>query len=138
MTVQKPACIHRVLEGNIQELVLTEASRRGVDELFDMAEEIMADAHARRDMSIIAGRFLLDSRVGVLPLNYAFTRARMMAKKFPSHPQSRTALVFTSNPLVKTIDLVLRTFISLRLYGAHEHDQALAWLREEVPSPAKR
>jgi hypothetical protein len=134
----KSACIHRVLEGNIQEFVLMETSRRAVDELFDMAEKILADAHARNDMSVIAGRFLLDSRVGILPLNYAFTRARLMAKKFPSHPQSRTALVFQSSPLVRTVDLVLRTFISMRLYGADERDAALAWLGERTEATSRR
>ena len=133
-----PACIHRVLDGNIQEFVLTQTSRQAVDELFDTAEKILADAHARNDMSIIAGRFLLDSRVGILPLNYAFTRARMMAKKFPSHPQSRTALIFQSGPLTRTVDLVLRTFISMRLYGANDRDAALAWLAERTEATSKR
>jgi hypothetical protein len=135
---KRSACIHRVLEGNIHEFVLTEASRQGVDELFDTVENIMADAHAKNDMSVIAGRFLLDSSVGVLPLNQAFTRARAIASKFPSHPQSRTALVFAASPLVRTIDLVLRTFVSVRFYGSNERDQALAWLRENAPTAAKR
>jgi len=134
----KPACIHRVLEGNIQEFILTETSRKAVDELFDTAEKILGDAYACNDMSIIAGRFLLDSRVGILPLNYAFTRARQMAKKYPSHPQSRTALVFQSSPLTRTVDLVLRTFISLRLYGAEDRDAALKWLGEHVEAKSSR
>lgn len=138
MSADTPACIHRVLEGNIQEFILTEASRRGVDELFDTVEKILADAHASNDMSIIAGGFLLDSRIGVLPLNYALARARLMAKKYPTHPQSRTALLFTSNPLVRTVDLVLRTLISLRLYGANDRDAAIKWLNERVEVASKQ
>jgi hypothetical protein len=138
VTSKTPACIHRVLDGNVQEFVLTEASRQGVNELFDMAEKIMEDAHARHDMTIIAGRFLLDSSVGVLPLNYAFSRARQMASKFPSHPQARTALIFKSSPLTRTIDLFLRQLVSLRLYSVDERDQALAWLRAGAEAASKR
>src|SRR5688572_9131005 len=116
MSLNSPACIHRVLDGHIQEFVLAEASRVAVDELFDAAEQLMADAYAHNDMSIIAGRFLLDSSIGILPLNYAFTRARQMAKKFPSHPQSRTAFLFPSSPLTRTIDFSLRTLISVRFF----------------------
>lgn len=138
MTSNKPACIHRVLDGNVQEFVLTEATRRGVDELFDTVESILAEAHACNDMSIIAGRFLLDSRIGLLPLNYALSRVRAMAKKYPSHPQSRTALVFQLTPLTRALDLVLRTIMLFRLYGADDYDTALAWLREGAEPASKR
>jgi hypothetical protein len=134
VTSKKPACIHRILDGGIQEFVLTEASRQGVDELFDMAEKIMEEAHARQDTSIIAGRFLLDSSIGVLPLNYAFSRVRRLISKFPSHPQARTALLFKSGPLTKTIDLFLRQLVALRVYSVDEREKALAWLREGTRS----
>ena len=125
-------CIHRVLEGVIQEFVLTEASRPAVDTLFNSVEQLMAEAYERNDMSIIAGRFLLDSSIGILPLNYAFARARMMAKKFPSHPQSRTALLFPRSPLVRTIDFSLRTLVSVRFFSIDERETALMWLRAGV------
>ena len=134
----KPACIHRVLEGNIQEFVLTETSRRAVDELFDTVENIMKDAYARNDMSIIAGRFLLDCRVGILPLNHAFARALSMTKNYPSHPQSRTACLFASGPLVKPIYYFLRRVVSVHIYGIDERDAALAWLSEPVEAKSGR
>jgi hypothetical protein len=122
-------CVHHVLEGSIQEFVLSVASRQAVDDLFDAMEQVLADGHARKDMSIIAGSYLIDSRIGMLPLNYAFIRARAMAQKFPTHPQSRSAVIFTPSPLVKTVGFFLRSFGPTRIYVPDEREQALAWLR---------
>jgi hypothetical protein len=124
-----PTCTHQVLEGPIQEFVLSSASRQAVDDLFDTMEKVLTDGHERSDPSIIAGSYLIDSRIGMLPLNYAFTRARMMAKKFPTHPQSRSAVIFAPSPLVKTVGFFLRSFGPTRIYSPDERDQALAWLR---------
>lgn len=129
-----PVCLHRVLEGNIQEFVLTEVTRRAIDELFDTAESLLANAHARQDLSVIAGAFLLDSSVGILPLNYSFARARAMSQKFPTHPQSRTACLLPPSPLLRTVDLFLRSFGPLRVYSIHQREEALAWLRSSRPS----
>jgi hypothetical protein len=124
-----PTCVYHALEGPVQEFVLTATSRQAVDDLFDMMEKLLADGHARKDLSIIAGAYLIDSRIGMLPLNYAFMRARATAQKFPTHPQSRTAVIFSPSPLVKTVGFFLRAFGATRIYGPQEREAALTWLR---------
>jgi hypothetical protein len=77
----------------------------------------------------MAGAYLIDCRVGMPPLNYAFMRARSVAQKFPTYPQSRTAIILKPSPLVKTVGFFLRTFGPTHIYSPDEHDQALTWLR---------
>ena len=138
MTPLTPSCIHHVLDGNIHEFILTEATRLAVDELFDTAEQVMADAYAKQDTSVITGCFLLDSRVGILPLNYAFARAKLMTQKFPANASSRTACLFPASSLTKTVGFFLRSVAPVRIYGPDERDKALAWLREVSASASRR
>jgi hypothetical protein len=131
------ACLYHHLEGNVHEFVLNDTSRQGVDELFDMMERLLSDAHARHDLSVITSSFLVDCRAGIPPLNQAFARAKRMSQTFRTHPLSRTACIFPSNTLVRTVGLFLRTVTPVRLYNPSERDEALAWLREprSTPSP---
>src|SRR5689334_22757495 len=93
-------------------------------------EHLLSEAYATNDLSVIRGSVLVDSRVGIPPLNHIFARSRVMAEKFTPHPLSRSACLFPSNTLVRTMGLFLRTMINVRLYSANERDEALSWLRE--------
>ena len=77
MSNHTPACIHRVLEGNIQEFVLTEVSRRAIDELFDITEKNLREA-AVNNPNDLANPVLIDSSIGIQSLNYSLIRLRGM------------------------------------------------------------
>jgi hypothetical protein len=137
MSTPKPACIHRSLEGNIQEFVLTEVSRRAVDELFDITEQNLQNAVAS-DTPAVASAVLIDSSVGLQSLNYSLIRLRAMMSRFPDQRKGTIALLMPSNPLLRTISLIMRSIAPVRIYAPHEREQALAWLRQSVEATSRR
>jgi hypothetical protein len=131
MSASKPACIHRALEGNIQEFVLIEISRRALDELFDFTEQNL-QAAAVDGNAEAASAVLIDSSIGPQSLNYSLFRLRAMMGRFPNQRKGSIAIIMPSNPLVRTISLMMRSIAPVRIYAPHEREQALAWLREQV------
>jgi hypothetical protein len=124
-----PACTHHLLEENIREFVFTEASRRAVDEMVDILERIQIEA-ANGNTADHAMPSLVDCTVGLQPLNYAFLKVRPLISKYPLMRRSRVAMLITPTPLLKTIDIVMRSIAPVRFYRADQRDMALAWLRE--------
>jgi hypothetical protein len=137
VTSQNPACIHHPLEGNVQEFVLIETSRRAVDELFALVETVESEA-LNNDPAHQAYPGLIDSTVGLLPLNYTFNRMYAVINKYPSIRRARVAILVSPNPLSKTISMMMRGLMSVRFYMPAEREQALAWLREDSKAAANR
>jgi hypothetical protein len=137
MSFDAPACVHRTLEGNIQEFVLKEVSRRALDELFDMTEKALSKL-APDQQSTTGYPVLIDSTVGLQSLNYAFIRMRTVVSKFPNQKQGRVALLLPSSPLLRTVAIIMRPLAPVRLYSANEREAALAWLREAISIPSPR
>jgi hypothetical protein len=128
MTVDAPACIFTILEGNIQEFVLTEVSRRAVDELFDLTERNLQEALSRNDSSALTHPVLIDSHVGIQPLSYALVRLRVVMNKFPESRQGRIAIILPASPLIRNISMLMRPIAPMRVYTPQEREQAIAWL----------
>ena len=133
MTPKAPACRHRVLDDGIQEFVLTQVSRHAVDELFDITEVLLSDV-AKDANADLGAPVLIDSSVGLQALNHTMTRMRGLVNKFPARKQARIAIILPSTPLLRTIAMMMRPFATIRLYGAHEREAAIGWLRESVPA----
>jgi hypothetical protein len=125
------ACIHRLLEGNIREFTFTftEASRRAVDDMVEILEQLQIEAANgdRGDHSIPS---LVDSTVGLQPLNYAFLKVKPLISKYPLMRRARVAMLVSPTPLLKTIDMIMRSVAPVRFYTADQREAALAWLRE--------
>ena len=134
MTVS-PACIYHVLEGHIQEFVLTEVSRRAVDELFNSVEGWLSEA-TKNNPSNLYNPILVDTRVGLQPINYAFIQMRPFVNKYPSIRKVRIAMIMPPSPLLGTVSMVMRSVTHVRVYKPTEREQALAWLRQPA-SPSK-
>ena len=132
MSADTPACIHRVLDGNIQEFVLTEISRRALDEMFDTTEKFLLEAVESGGSSAGSGAVLIDSSVGPQSLNYSLVRLRAMMGRFPGQRKAAIAIILPSNPLVRTISVMMRSIAPVRIYTPQEREKALAWLRERV------
>jgi hypothetical protein len=83
MIAEAPACIHHLLEGKINEFILTETSRRAMDELFAIVENIQIEAAANNPADHY-NPSLVDSRTGLQPLNYAFKRMQPITTQYPT------------------------------------------------------
>src|SRR5688572_12533797 len=107
MTTDAPACLHRVLEGKINEFVLTEASRRAIDEMFAIIENIQIEA-AKNNPTDHYNPSFVDSSVGLQPLNYAFKRMQPLLTQYPTMRRARVAIIVSPNPLLNTVLMVMR------------------------------
>jgi hypothetical protein len=134
MTTTSSVCIYRVLDGDVQEFVLMEVSRRAVNEMFDITEKLLAEAAAQGKN--IRQPVLIDSQIGLQPINHIIMRMRILVNIFPARRTSRVALIISPNPLSKTIAVLMRPFAPVRLYTPEERDQALAWLRAPIEQSA--
>jgi hypothetical protein len=135
--ISKPACIHRTLDGNVQEFIFMEISRRAVDELFDLTEQQLQSA-LESGQSDIAGSVLIDSSLGLQSVNHSLFRLRGMIGRFPSQRQGRIALILPSSPLVRTIAMMMRPIAPMRIYMANEREAALTWLRSPIAANTKQ
>jgi hypothetical protein len=128
MAVDAPVCIHNVLEGNINEFVFMEPSRRAIDELFSILEHIQEEA-MKNNPTDLSNPALADVTCGFPPLNYAFLRLQPMITKYPLMRQARVAMIAHPSPLLKTVSVVMRSVTPVRFYNPSQRDLALAWLR---------
>jgi hypothetical protein len=112
----------------VQEFVLQEVSRRAVNEMFDTIERVLSEAAAQGKN--LRQPVLIDSQIGLQPINHVVMRMRILVNIFPARRTSRVALIIGPNPLSKTIAMLMRPFAPVHLYTPDERDQALAWLRE--------
>ena len=132
MSEQQPACTYRVLDGNINEFVINEPSRRAVDFIFDKAIELLMQDPKK------AYPGLIDARIGSLPLNYMLTRVREVARQFPRRTPARVVVLAEARPLVNAAAIFLRPILPIRLYNPADREHALAWLREGVEVSSRR
>lgn len=132
MLVHDPVCTFRILEGGVKEFVLKEVSRRAVDSLFDMAEKVIGDAVSNNDLLALSQPTLIDSGIGLQPLNHSLLRLRALMIKFPETRKGSTAVILPASPLLKTLSVMMRPIASIRLYTPQERDQAQAWLLERA------
>lgn len=128
MNTASPACVHRILDGKINEFILTETSRRALDDLFAIIENIQREA-ARDNLADHYNPSFIDSSVGLQPLNYAFKRMQPLMAQYPTMRRARVAILVPPNPLLTTASMIMRTVTFLRFYKLNEREQALAWLR---------
>lgn len=121
-------CSFQVLASGIYEFTMAESSREAVDELFEIMEEL-----GQRHSLNVGGGTLLDSSVGIQPLNYIFARFRAFAKEHPSEQNSsKLAMLIPANPLLQALDLMMRAFpfVKTRIFRPEQREAALRWLLE--------
>jgi hypothetical protein len=135
--ISKPACIHRVLDKNVQEFTMKEVSRRALDELFDITEQNL-QASMDNDYPDLVRPVLIDSSVGVQSLNYSLIRLRAMVSRFPARRNGRIAIILPASPLIRTISMMMRPIAPMRIYAPHEREAALSWLTEPVEAGSHR
>ena len=123
-----PACIHRLHEGNIHEYFFTEISRHAVDQMFDIIESILIEAAANNPADQ-SNPTLINSSIGLQPLNHVFQRMPPIVKKYPAVQRAHIAIIVPPSPLLGTISKILRTVTPIHFYKLHEYERALAWLR---------
>jgi hypothetical protein len=123
-----PACTFRHIDGRIKEFVLTELSRRAIDDLFDIAESMLYEATLKNDLPFLSQPSLIDSSIGTQPLNHSLVRLRAMMDKYPETRKGLVAIILPPSPLLKTLAFMMRPLAPMRIYTPQERDQALEWL----------
>ncbi len=124
-------CIYSKIEPNIRHLLMTEASRKAVDEYIEIMESFMDNYE--EDQVI---HTLMDSSVGVQPIAHIFSRTRKLIKKYPqanrNQSETKLALILPSIPMVSMIETMMRAFPQLqtRIFTPGQQEEAIAWLRE--------
>ena len=129
-----PACIHHLHDGKIHEYTFTEISRRALDEMFAIIEEIVSEAAKDNRPEDQYNPTLLDSSIGIQPLNHAFQKMQPLVARYPAIRQARIAIIVPPSPLIGTISKILRTVTPMRFYKPGERHHALMWLREVYAS----
>lgn len=125
-TLQRPLCQLRVMDNGVVEFVMQESSRAAVDDLMSLMEEL-----TRLPMMQQTPATLLDSRVGIQPLNYIMSRMSQFAKAHPSQQSGRLAMILPPNPLVSAINAMTRGLfprIGVRIFTPNQYDEAIQWL----------
>jgi hypothetical protein len=131
------ACLYHVLDGNVHEFILTEASRQALDEMFDITEKQLRD-QVTSGAPELARSVLVDCSVGFPPINYALVRVKSLMKEFPGQQRMRSALILPSGPLLKALSIMLRPITPVRIYMPEDREAALAWLRTATPAVSQR
>jgi hypothetical protein len=128
MSAPDSACIFRQIDGRVKEFVLTEVSRRAIQDLFDTAEATSSEAILNNDLAFLSRPSLIDSSIGTQPFNYALVRLRAMMDKFPDTRKGLVAIILPSSPLLNTLSAMMRPLAPMRIYTPQQRNQALAWL----------
>jgi hypothetical protein len=131
-----PACIHHFHDEKIHEYTFTEISRRALDEMFATIEEVLTDAEKNNPGEPYKPA-LVDSRIGIQPLNYAFQRMRPLVNRYPGIERVRIALIVPPTPLLSAVSKILHTVTPMHFYKPTEREQALAWLLERSEAISK-
>ncbi len=124
--VQRPLCEMHVLDTGVVEFVMKESSRAAVDDLMSLMEELTHLPIMQRTPAT-----LLDSRVGVQPLNYIMSRMSQFAKKYPSRETGKLAMILPPNPLLNAINAMTRGLfprLGVRIFTPEQYNDAIEWL----------
>lgn len=125
ITRERTRCKLIVHRNKIHEYVLSEVSRAAVDDLI-----ALLDAALRITPSNIVHPTLINTEVGVQPINYAMTQMRVLTKRYPGRPRGRLAVIIPANPLVNVLDIFLRPVMQVRFFVPSQHDDVLDWLAQ--------
>jgi hypothetical protein len=126
-------CTYRRLDNGVHEFVMHESSRAAVDEFIA--------AIAQMAQSLPPGRSspsLIDTRVGLQPLHYSFTRMMKLVQQYPAPDNaSRVAMIVQPHVLLQSVATFMRLFpwTRTRFFTPDHYAEALAWL---VAGPSDR
>jgi hypothetical protein len=119
---------YRWLDNDIHEFILFDFTRAGVD---DFLAKIDAANHSPN----LGAPMLVDSQRGILPVNYFFTRLRVLNNTSPRPDKPfKTAVIQHSGFLATVVQTLVKAFpqTQVQFFNADERDKALAWLRKPL------
>jgi hypothetical protein len=123
LTRELTRCKLVVHRNQVHEYVVSEASRAAVDDLI-----ALLDAALRITPDTVVHPTLINTAVGMPPINYAMTQMRVLVKRYPGRPRGRLAVLIPTNPLVNVLDIFLRPVMQVRFFAPQQRDTALEWL----------
>ena len=126
-TVQSK-CTHTLLENDIHEFSLADASIKSYEAYMQELEKI----YQQRTLASPPMRTLFDS-VGIrLPISVSMKRGKQLMDKYPNVGMIRTAILTDSFVEVRLVDSFVRLLrfpnTRLRFFAPSRRDDAIAWL----------
>lgn len=124
--------IHYTLhENGIYEFRFEKASRKSVDELYEVLEK-----HLFMQPYPDSVLLLIDTTNGIYPpLRHLFSATQEFNRKYKDAPPGYTAVLSNPNVLLSLTDAFMRTlskfttgYNSLRFFKEEQRDEAIAWL----------
>jgi hypothetical protein len=126
LTRELTRCKLTVHRSHVYEYVLSEVSRAAVDDLI-----ALLDAALRVTPDTIVYPTLINTAVGMQPINYAMTKMRVLVQRYPGRPRGRLAVIAPSSTLTSVLDIFLRPVMLVRFFSPNHRDDALAWLERK-------
>ena len=124
-TVATGSLTYQPLGENIHFIRFEASSRQTVTTLMTLLERLYTQAAEDGALYL-----LVDSVSGTLPMTTTVREGIELEKRHPHHPKVYVALMH-QHPLAKLLDTMLRPLRinnQIRLFEAHEREQAINWL----------
>lgn len=123
-----PLCIYLRHEGDIHEFILQDSSRAAFEDYMTLFEQIYEDDRQ-------AHRFMVDLSAGLPSMTYAFNRMKQFMRRADDRPR-RVALMHNAHVLLtvaQSFVQLLGSSATIRFFNIIEREEALSWLREDIP-----
>jgi hypothetical protein len=128
--VQKPeACSYILHDNGIHEFILMEATRRGVDQLVELINQLYDKTTPDETVYEI-----IEFRGGMPPISYAVQRAREQLARYPKMPKLRAVILYDTDLFISFIIPLANVIFSrvnnlnVKYYPKSNREAAIAWL----------
>jgi hypothetical protein len=122
-------CIYTQLDNGIHDFIFIRATRQAHDEWFAQTARIFEQAEPNKTLL-----FMIDLRdSGLPPLGYVVNNVRQIQAKYPQHPPTRSAFLYSPTALRPLVRLFITWLTTpgkdkVRFFAASEFEKATAWL----------
>jgi len=117
-------------EPQIHQITFTKSSREAVDDWVEVMQAIYTDIAPEERL-----KFLFDmTDSGTMPLVYAVNEGKRFVSGLTFHPESRVAMLHSSDSLRAFSNVVLKALrmghLRTRFFDVDDREGAIAWLNE--------
>src|SRR5262245_10575553 len=125
--VKTAHCHYRLLKNGIHQFDITDATRQGVTDFFDLRARLQDDA--TEDVIML----LINLKMSQLPsITHIMTHVRLFAQNYPHVQPTYSAIVYRRGMLVFVLNNFLKVFLRSKdrvmFFAEDEADKATAWL----------
>lgn len=125
ITTTGTLCVMSQFSNGVYQFTTTAPTRAAADEYLSQIEALFRD-----NTNVPLLRFLIDTTVAVVPLNYVMPGYKNLQTKYPNRPQVCMAVISSNNwiALMSGFANALRIQQMSRFFKPGQRDEAMAWL----------